>query len=97
MRKVVEGTCGECGKTIRRVSDIPLLVECDCYLYCDLCGAKMTAYTPDLTPSSYRAEEELDPLGEASKSEATVETLFVCPNHETPYYSTRKPTEVTLK
>jgi len=97
MRKVVEGTCGECGKAIRRVSDIPLLVECDCYLYCDLCGAKMTPYTPDLTPKPYRAEEELDSLGEAPKSEATVETLFACPNHDPPYYSTRKPMEVMLR
>jgi len=95
--KMVEGTCGHCGKTIRRVSTGPMLVECDCYLYCLLCGEKMTPYTPDLTPRVYRAEGDYDSLGEATKSEATMETLFICLNHEPPLYSARKPVEVVLK
>ncbi len=74
-----------------------MVVECDCYLYCPLCGEKMTPYTPDLTPRVYRAEEDYDPLGEAAKSEATVEALLVCLNHDMPYYSTRRPMEVMLK
>ena len=99
MVRIVEGACGHCGKTIRRVSlgATPMLVECDCYLYCPLCGAEMTPYIPDLTPSLYRAEGDYDSLGEAPKSEVTVETLFVCLNHNPPYYSTRKPMEVILE
>ncbi len=99
MAKIVEGTCGVCDKTIRRVSPgaTPMLVECDCYLYCPLCGEKMTPYTPDLTPRTYRAEGDYDPLGETPKSEVSVETLYVCLNHDPPYYSTRKPMEVMLK
>jgi len=57
----------------------------------------MAPYTPNLTPRTYRAEEDYDPLNLASKSEATVETLFVCLNHDPPYYSPRKPMEVMLK
>jgi len=64
---------------------------------CPLCGEKMAPYTPNLTPRTYRAEEDYDPLNLASKSEATVETLFVCLNHDPPYYSPRKPMEVMLK
>jgi len=99
MAKVVEGTCGHCGKTIRRVSPggTPMLVECDCHLCCDQCGEKMTAYTPDLTPGFYRVEEDYDPLGKPPKSEVTVGTLFVCLSHDPPHYSTRKPVEVMLK
>jgi len=96
MARIVEGTCRECGKTIRRVSKVPMLVECDCHLYCPLCGGKLSVYTSDLTPRTYRAEGDYDLLGEAS-SEATVETLFVCLNHDPPHYSTRKPVEVVLK
>jgi len=95
--RILIGTCGHCGKTIRRLSNMPLMVECDCYLYCPLCGAEMTPYAPNLTPKTYRAEGDYDPLGEASKSEVTVETLFVCLNHDPPFYSTRKPMEVMLK
>ena len=97
MARIVEGTCRECGKTIRRVSKVPMLVECDCYLYCPLCGGKMSVYTPDLTPRIYRAEGDYDPLGEISKNEATVKALFMCLNHDPPHYSTRKPVEVVLK
>lgn len=95
--RVVEGICSQCSKTIRRVSNAPMLVECDCYLYCPLCGEKMTPHTPDLTPSLYKAEKDYDPLGEGPKNEATLEALFVCLNHASPHYSTRKPMEVMLK
>jgi len=99
MAKIVEGTCGHCGKTIRRVSPggTPMLMECDCFLYCPLCGDGMTPYTPDLTPKTYRAEEDYDPFGEAPKSETTLETLYVCLSHDPPLYSTRKAMEVVLK
>ncbi len=97
--KWVEGVCGECGKTIRRRSPVPIVVTCSCYRYCPLCGAEMNPYTPDLNPRSYRREDDpgWDLLGVATKSEATVETLYVCNNHTPPHYSSQKPVEVLLK
>jgi len=50
-----------------------------------------------LTPKTYRAEEDYDPLGEAPKSETNLETLYVCLSHDPPLYSTRKAMEVVLK
>ena len=91
-----EGFCSRCGKTLRsrRPAD---LVVCDCYEYCPLCGAKMTPFTPDLTPSTYRAEESYGLKGQAvEKAEAGIETIMVCNNHAPPYYSGQKPVEVRL-
>ena len=77
-----EGTCNRCGKTLRRKRPADLAV-CSCYEYCPLCGAKMTPYTPDLTPSTYDPEKGL-------------EVFYVCNKHTPPYYSTQKPVEVKL-
>lgn len=93
--KWVEGTC-ECGKTIRRRSPVPMIVECDCYKYCPLCGAEMAPYTPDLNPRTYRDEKNIDPLGIAEQNEASIDTFYVCYNHTPPYYSSQKPVEVEL-
>ena len=101
MRKMVkigyaEGECPRCGKTLRRRRPADYAV-CDCYEYCPLCGAKMTPFTPDLTPSTYRVEESLAIKGQAVESpEWTMETLYVCYNHTPPYYSKQKPVEVKL-
>jgi len=59
----------------------------------------MTLYTQDLSPATYRKEDdpEWDPLGQASKSEASTETFYVCYNHEPHYYSDQKPVEVLLE
>ncbi len=57
---------------------------CDCYKYCPLCGAKMTPYTPDLTPTTYESEKDLN-------------VLYVCNNHAPPYYSSQKPVGVRLR
>jgi len=62
-----EGTCSKCGRTLRRRRPADS-AACDCYLYCPLCGAKMTPYTPDLTPASYESEKGLN-------------VLYVCNNH----------------
>ena len=56
---------------------------CDWHIYCPLCGAKMTPYTPDLTPTTYEAEKGLN-------------VLYVCNNHAPPHYSSQKPVEVRL-
>jgi predicted amidophosphoribosyltransferase len=78
-----EGTCPKCEKKLRRRRPADSAI-CDCYLYCPLCGAKMTPYTPDLTPTAYEAEKGLD-------------SLYVCTNHAPPYYSSQKPVEVRLR
>lgn len=91
-----EGECPRCGKILRRRRPADVAV-CDCYRYCPLCGSEMTPFTPDLTPSTYRAEEAQALKGEAVESpEWTIETLYVCNNHAPPYYSKQKPVEVKL-
>ena len=85
---MVKGKCGRCGKDIIRSSPVSMLVLCDCYRYCPLCGAEMTPYTPDLDPKTYNITGE---------KEGTVETLYVCFNHTPPYYSSQKPVEVLLE
>jgi hypothetical protein len=77
-----EGTCSKCGRTLRRRRPADSAI-CDCYLYCPLCGARMTPYTPDLTPASYESEKGLG-------------ILYVCYNHAPPHYSKQKPVEVRL-
>lgn len=90
------GTCSKCGKLLIRKRPAGVAV-CDCYRYCPLCGAEMTPYTTDLTPSIYRAEESFAVKGQAvEKAEASIETLYVCNNHSPPYYSSQKPVEVKL-
>jgi len=76
------GTCPRCGKTLRRRRPADYGV-CDCYEYCPLCGKKMEAYTPDLTPTTYESDKGL-------------EVFYVCNNHTPPYYSKQKPVEVRL-
>jgi len=96
-----EGTCPVCGRLLfrRRPADYAV---CDCYRYCPLCSpaytVPMTAFTPDLTPSTYRNEKAHDVKGgSAEPSEWTMETLYVCNNHSPPYYSKQKPVEVRLR
>jgi len=74
-----EGKCGVCGKTLRRRRPADFAV-CDCYMYCSLCGKKMTPYTPDLSPTTYESGE--------------IDVLFQCPNCG--YKSKQKPVEVRL-
>ncbi|MEM2644324.1 MAG: hypothetical protein QW592_05600 [Candidatus Bathyarchaeia archaeon] len=64
-----------------------------------LCGAIMKPYTPDLSPRVYGSENgvEFDPLGLAEGSVGSAGTLYVCSNHEPPYYSRRQPAEVELR
>jgi len=59
----------------------------------------MMPYTPDPSPRTYCNEDdpEWDPICHASKSEASVETLYVCYDHRPPNYSKRKPIEVLLR
>lgn len=77
-----EGECPACGRTLRRRRPAEYAV-CDCYERCPLCGAKMTPYTPDLTPTTYESEKGL-------------RVLYVCNSHTPPYYSKQKPVEVKL-
>lgn len=96
---LVQGVCGVCGRVIRRESPVPLVVLCDCYRECPLCGAIMKPYTPDLSPRVYGSENsaEFDPLGLAERVEGSAGTLYACLNHEPPYYSRRQPVEVELR
>jgi hypothetical protein len=57
---------------------------CDWHIYCPLCGAKMTPYTSDLTPTTYESEKGLN-------------VLYVCNNNAPPYYSSQKHVEVRLR
>ena len=91
------GTCPKCGKLLIRKRPADIAV-CDCFKECPLCGAKMTPYTPDLTPSTYRAEESYALKGQAvTPPEWDLETLYVCNNRTPPYYSKQKPMEVRLR
>jgi len=91
-----EGKCPVCGKLLIRKRPANLAV-CDCYEYCPLCGAKMTPFTPDLTPSTYRAEESHALKGQTVEDvEAGIKTIMVCNNHTPPYPSKQKPVEVRL-
>ena len=59
----------------------------------------MTPYKPDLSPRTYRNEDDIewDPLGYTSRSEVSTETFYVCYNHTPAYYSNRRPVEVLLE
>lgn len=90
------GTCPKCGRTLRRKRPADIAV-CDCFKECPLCGAQMNPYTPDLTPSTYRAEESYALKGQAvENAEAGIETIRVCNDHTPPYFSSQKPVEVRL-
>jgi len=57
----------------------------------------MKPFSPDLTPSTYGAEEDFALKGQAAESPRwTVETIYVCCDHSPPYYSSQKPVEVKL-
>jgi hypothetical protein len=34
-----------------------MIVACDCFKHCPLCGAEMKAYMPDLNPRTYGSED----------------------------------------
>jgi len=92
-----EGKCPRCGKILRRKYPADLAV-CDCFKLCPLCGAEMTSFNPDLTPSTYGAGKGFALKGQAAKEpEWNTETIMVCHNHKPPYYSSQKPVEVKLK
>lgn len=88
MERTVKGTCRICGRVIRRISPVSLVVICDCYRYCPLCEAEMTPFTPDMDPKVYKFAEEQG---------WNIETLYVCMNHRPPYYSIQSPMEVLLE
>ncbi len=96
---LVQGVCDACGGKIRRESPVPIIVLCECYRYCPICGSEMEPYTPDLSPRAYRNEDDplWDPAGAAAKDEASTGTFYVCMNHSPPYYSRRMPVEVLLE
>lgn len=90
------GTCPVCGKILRRRRPADYAL-CDCFRYCPLCGKEMKPFSPDLTPSTYGAEEDFALKGQAAESPRwTVETIYVCCDHSPPYYSSQKPVEVKL-
>jgi len=86
-----EGVCPECGKTLQRRRPADLAV-CDCYMYCPICGKKMTPYTPDLTPSTYGPIESEEATGD---TESPINILYYCPDCK--YYSALPPVEVILR
>mgnify|MGYP000097144140 CR=1 FL=1 len=97
---IVRGVCPSCGRTITRTGRVPVVVVCDCYRRCPICGLEMTPYRPDLDPKTYGSEDhpDWDVLGLASGGEVpSIEIIFVCLEHAPPYYSRLKPVEVTLK
>lgn len=59
----------------------------------------MEPYAADLSPRTYRNEDDpdWDPLGAAEKGEASMQTLYVCLNHDPSYHSKQPPTEVRLE
>lgn len=65
---------------------------CNCFLYCRMCGKKMTPYRPkqDLTPSTYEPIESEEAIGYIEKPI----DIFYCPDCEC--YSVQKPVEVRL-
>ncbi len=77
-----EGKCPLCGKT--RYSDRKKdLVVCDCWKYCQMCGAEMTPYSPDLAPYTYGFDTHRD-----------FAVLMVCTLHSPFFFSNQKPIEV---
>jgi len=77
-----EGKCSHCGKTLRsdRKGDI---VVCECWKNCEMCGAEMTPYLPDLAMNTYGLDDRRD-----------LAVLMVCPLHFPMFFSNQKPVEV---
>lgn len=96
---MVQGVCGGCGKTIRRDSPVPVVVACDCFKICPLCGSAMEPHVPELDPRTYRSEEDpsWDLFSQAEKSESSVNTVYVCRLHSPLFFSGRLPVEVVLE
>jgi len=78
---MVCGKCSQCGKTLCRPRPTDLAV-CDCDEYCPICGRRMDAYTPDLSPSSYESGD--------------MDVVRICTHHTPPFKSKLKPVEVRL-
>ena len=96
---MVQGVCGSCGKTVRRDSPVPIVVTCDCYRICPLCGSMMEPYVPDLDPKTYRNEDDpsWDLLAYAERDEPLTGIVYVCRMHSPPYFSSKLPVEVQLE
>lgn len=77
-----EGKCPECAKTIYADRKGGVAV-CDCWQNCQICGAEMTPYAPDLAMNTYGFDEQRD-----------LAVLMVCTRHFPMFFSTRKPVEV---
>jgi hypothetical protein len=75
------GTCSQCGKEICRPRPADIAV-CDCWEYCPMCGRKMDAFTPDLTPTTYESGD--------------MDVIKICTHHTPPYKSKVMPVEVRL-
>ena len=87
-----EGKCSSCGREYHKNSaqNSELVIVCDCYKICPICGQEMESYTPDLAPKSYGLDGKCD-----------LQILNVCNNlaghsSHSPYYSSLKPVEVEL-
>ncbi|MFQ5822255.1 MAG: hypothetical protein ACE5I5_19930 [Candidatus Heimdallarchaeota archaeon] len=97
------GKCPVCGREFRVKRPAPDWVVCPCFEYCPLENftKKMQPYTPDLTPSTYKAEESHAVKGQAVEAhEGGLDVLYVHiseEDHNQPYYSKQKPVEVRLK
>ncbi len=77
-----EGKCPECGKT--HYSDRKGgIVVCNCWQRCQMCGAEMDPYMPDLAMNTYGLDEKRD-----------LAVLMVCTLHFPMFFSTKKPVEV---
>ena len=71
------GVCPRCGRDLMR--PLPAFdAVCDCYRYCQECGAEMTPVAPDLDAANYRVEDILDPSGAADRSEEKMDTFYRC-------------------
>ena len=90
-----EGTCPECGKTLRRRRPADYAV-CDCFKLCPVCSpvytVKMDPYAPDLTPSTYGPIEGETVIGD---TEAPIKILYRC--LKCGYYSAQLSVEVKLR
>ncbi|MBT0160682.1 hypothetical protein G4O51_11950 [Candidatus Bathyarchaeota archaeon A05DMB-2] len=85
---MAKGKCPRCGRWIH--AQVETTVECDCWMYCPLCGGLMEPYQPDTSPEVYGVDGKRDLL-----------ILRVCYNvgkhaANLPFYSTQKPVEVEL-
>ncbi len=77
-----EGKCSECGKT-HHTDRKGCIAVCDCWQHCQMCGAKMDPYMPDLAMNTYGLDDKRD-----------LAVLMVCTLHFPIFFSTKKPVEV---